>query len=28
MGLEDNALFTKAGARWMDGYPTTLYLIR
>lgn len=28
MGLEDDALFTKAGARWMDGYPTTLHLIR
>jgi len=28
MGLEDDALFTKAGARWMDGYPKTLYLIR
>ena len=28
MGLEDDALFTKAGTRWMDGYPTALYLIR
>jgi Xaa-Pro aminopeptidase len=28
MGLEDDALFTKAGARWLDGYPTRLYLIR
>jgi len=28
MGLEDEALFTKEGARWADGYPARLYLIR
>jgi Xaa-Pro aminopeptidase len=28
MGLEDEALFTKEGVRWADGYPTQLYLIR
>jgi hypothetical protein len=28
MGLEDEALFTKEGARWADGYPTRFYLIR
>jgi Xaa-Pro aminopeptidase len=28
MGLEDEALFTKEGARWADGYPSRLYLIR
>jgi Xaa-Pro aminopeptidase len=28
MGLEDEALFTKEGARWADGFPTRMYLIR
>jgi Xaa-Pro aminopeptidase len=28
MGLEDEALYAKDGARWADGYPTQLYLIR
>jgi Xaa-Pro aminopeptidase len=28
MGLEDEALFTKAGARWADGFPTRMYVIR
>ncbi len=28
MGLEDEALYTKEGARWADGYPTKFYLIR
>ena len=28
MGLEDEALFTREGARWADGYPTQLYLIK
>ena len=28
MGLEDEAMYTKDGARWADGYPTQLYLIR
>ena len=28
MGLEDDAIFTTAGARWIDGFPRTLYLIR
>jgi Xaa-Pro aminopeptidase len=29
MGLEDEAVFTaEGGARWLDGYPRTLYLIR
>jgi hypothetical protein len=28
MGLEDEALFTKEGARWADGYPAKLYLIK
>jgi len=28
MGLEDEAIFTKDGARWADGYPTKLYLIK
>lgn len=28
MGLEDEALFTKEGARWAAGYPATLYLIK
>ncbi len=28
MGLEDDAIFSGGGARWIDGYPTTLYVIR
>ncbi len=28
MGLEDDAIFTASGARWIDGYPRALYLIR
>ncbi len=28
MGLEDEALFTREGVRWADGYPTQLYLIK
>jgi Xaa-Pro aminopeptidase len=28
MGLEDEAIFTKDGARWADGYPTNIYLIK
>jgi len=28
MGLEDEAIFTKDGARWADGYPTKIYLIK
>lgn len=28
MGLEDEALYIKDGARWADGYPTKFYLIR
>jgi Xaa-Pro aminopeptidase len=28
MGLEDDAIFTKDGARWADGYPAKLYLIK
>ncbi|MFC1791095.1 M24 family metallopeptidase [Gemmatimonadota bacterium] len=28
MGLEDQAVFTAHGARFVDGYPRTLYLIR
>jgi hypothetical protein len=28
LGLEDEALYTGAGARWADGYPTRFYLIR
>jgi Xaa-Pro aminopeptidase len=28
MGLEDEALFTREGARWAAGYPSGLYLIR
>jgi hypothetical protein len=28
MGLEDEALFTREGARWADGYPAKLYLIK
>ncbi len=28
MGLEEQAVFTAAGARFVDGYPRSLYLIR
>lgn len=28
MGLEDQAVFSGGVARWVDGYPRTLYLIR
>jgi Xaa-Pro aminopeptidase len=28
LGLEDEAIFTQEGARWADGYPTKLYLIK
>jgi Xaa-Pro aminopeptidase len=28
MGLEDEAVFTKDGARWVDGYPKMFYLIK
>lgn len=28
IGLEDEAVFTKDGIDWVDGYPRTLYLIR
>jgi len=28
MGLEDQAVFTAQGARFLDGYPRALYLIR
>jgi hypothetical protein len=28
MGLEDDAIFSGSVARWIDGYPTTLYVIR
>jgi len=28
MGLEDEALFTREGARWADGYPARLYLVK
>ncbi len=28
MGLEDGAVFTKDGCRWLDGYPRTFYLIK
>jgi hypothetical protein len=28
MGLEDDAIFTGGAARWIDGYPTSLYVIR
>jgi len=28
MGLEDEALFTREGARWADGYPTRFYLVK
>ena len=28
MGLEDDAIFMKDGARWADGYPVKLYLIK
>ena len=28
MGLEDEMVFTSEGARFVDGYPTSLYLIR
>lgn len=28
MGLEDEAVFTKDGCRWVDGYPTSFYLIK
>jgi Xaa-Pro aminopeptidase len=28
MGLEDDAIFSGGVARWIDGYPTTLYVIR
>ena len=28
MGLEDEALYTKDGARWADGYPTQFHLIK
>ena len=28
MGVEDEAVFTKDGARWVDGYPRKLYLIK
>jgi Xaa-Pro aminopeptidase len=28
IGLEDEAVFTKDGIDWVDGYPTTYYLIR
>ncbi|MDP2916060.1 MAG: M24 family metallopeptidase [Candidatus Aminicenantes bacterium] len=27
-GFEDEAIFTKDGARWANGYPTMLYLIK
>lgn len=27
-GLEDQAVFTKEGCRWVDGYPRTFYLIK
>ncbi|MCX7973653.1 MAG: M24 family metallopeptidase [Candidatus Aminicenantes bacterium] len=27
-GLEDEAVFTKEGCRWIDGYPRTFYLIK
>ena len=28
MGIEDDAIFTAGAARWIDGYPTALYLVR
>ena len=28
LGLEDEAAFTSAGPRWVDGYPRAFYLIR
>jgi Xaa-Pro aminopeptidase len=28
MGLEDDAIFSAGVARWIDGYPTMLYVIR
>ena len=28
MGLEDDAIFSGGVARWIDGYPTRLYVIR
>ena len=28
LGLEDEAVFTAAGPRWVDGYPRAFYLIR
>jgi hypothetical protein len=28
MGLEEQAVFTEEGARFVDGYPRSLYLIR
>ncbi len=28
MGVEDEAVFTKDGPRWVDGYPRKLYLIK
>ncbi len=28
LGLEDEAVFTKAGPRWVDGYPREFYLIK
>jgi Xaa-Pro aminopeptidase len=28
MGLEDDAIFSGGVARWIDGFPTTLYVIR
>jgi Xaa-Pro aminopeptidase len=27
-GLEDEAIFTKDGVRWADGYPSKFYLIK